>query len=102
MAEFLASRQGSRPVDYFVDLGMSCMPFTIAMKDAATRCEIELPIRITCTALMSFFPWGLPVPRELRRPISAFLRMSVDLSADTLLNVSTRIDPIPGGHLCHR
>ncbi len=102
VAEFLADDQMKRATDYFIGLGMSCMPTTAVSKDAKSRCEIELPIWIECSAAAISWFRGIPVPKELRQPMPAYLHMSTDVSAESVLDVSTRIDPVPGGHLCHR
>lgn len=101
LADFLAGQPGSRASDYFLGLGMMCR-FGIAPKDDVTRCEIDLPITIKCASLNMFFPGGAPVPEELRKPMPALLRVSVDVSAATLIDMSTRIVPVTGGRLCHR
>jgi hypothetical protein len=101
LASFLAGNPERPAAAYFVGLGMSCMTRAVSSKDAATRCEIELPIWIRCSSLNVFLPWRQPVPRGLEKPMLAHLSMSVGVSANVVLDVSTRVDPIPGGHLCH-
>jgi hypothetical protein len=102
LAAFLAGNPERPAAAYFLGLGMSCMTRAGSSKDAATRCEIELPVWIECRTATIFLNWGPSVPKELRQPMLAHLRMSIDVSAEAVLDVSTRIDAVPGGHLCHR
>lgn len=101
ISDFLAGNPRAPASDYFLILGMACRPAT-TRKDDATRCDIELPIWVECASLNQFFPGGAPVPEELRKPIPALLRVTVDVSASTFLDTSARIAPLPGGRLCHR
>jgi hypothetical protein len=100
-AEFLADNPGARASDYFRGLGMACRPATVPKSDV-TQCDIELPIWAECVSLNVFFPWGAPIPEELRKPMPAFLQVRVDVSASTFLGTATRVVPVPGGHLCQR
>jgi hypothetical protein len=102
IADFLVGNPGARASDYFLSLGMTCKPATAASRDGVTRCEIELPIWVECISKNLWFPGGAPVPKELRKPIPALLHMSVNVSTVAMLDVSTRVEPIPGGRLCHR
>jgi hypothetical protein len=102
VTEFLASNPGARASDYFLGLGMTCRPVTTVPNDGVTRCEDELPIWIMCRSRNEFFPGGAPIPEELRKPMSALLRVSVDVSASAFLATSARVIAAPGGRLCHR
>lgn len=102
IANFLADSPGGRASDYFRSLAMACDPAMSSPKAGVTRCHIELPIQVTCGPTYRFLPGTTPIPKEMQEPLPALLRMSVDLSGDTLIDVTTRIDPVPGGHLCHR
>lgn len=102
IANFLADSPGGRASDYFRSLGMACDPAPSSPKAGVTRCDLELPIRVTCGPTYRFLPGTTPIPKEMQEPLSAVLRMSVDLSDVTLIHITTRIDPVPGGHLCHR
>jgi len=102
VTEFLAGNPGARASDYFLSLGMTCRPGTTVPNDGVTRCEDELPIWIICRSRNVFFPGGPPVPEELRKPMSALLHVSVDVSVSALLAASTRVVAVPGGRLCHR
>jgi hypothetical protein len=102
IANFLTDRPGERASDYFQSLGMTCNPAAPSPRAGATRCDLELPIQVRCGPTYRFLPGTTPIPKEMQEPIPAVLRMSVELSADTLIDASTRIDPIPGGRLCHR
>ncbi len=101
VVDFLARIPGARATDYFVGLGMTCRP-VIGPEHGVIRCEIELQLWAECWSRNMFFPGGAPVPEELRKPIPALLRMSVDVSASTIREPSTRVLPVPGGRLCHR
>jgi hypothetical protein len=101
IAAFLADNSGARASDYFMGLGMACRPATLPKSDM-TQCDIELPILAECVSLNVFFPWGAPIPAELRKPIPAFLQVRIDASASTVLGTTTRIVPASGGHLCQR
>jgi hypothetical protein len=102
IANFLADSPGSQASDYFRSLGMACDPVTSPPKSSVTRCLLELPIQVRCGPTYGPLPGTTPIPKEMQEPLPALLRMSVDVSADTLVGVTTRIDPVPGGHLCHR
>jgi hypothetical protein len=102
IANFLADSPGGQASDYFRSLGMACDPVTPSPKVGVTRCRLELPIHVRCGPTYGPLPGTTPIPREMQEPLPALLRMSVDVSADTLIGVTTRIDPVPGGHLCHR
>lgn len=102
VANFLADRPGSRVVDYFIHLGMTCGPVPTSSKGAAARCQVELPVSVRCGPTYGFLPGTTPIPEQLRRPFSALLQTSVDLSAGTVLATTSRVAPVPGGHLCHR
>jgi hypothetical protein len=102
IANFLADRPRGQASDYFRSLGMTCGPATPSTKVGVTRCDLELPIQVECGPTYRFLPGTTPIPKEMQGLLPAPLRTSVDLSADTLIDVTTRSDPIPGGHLCHR
>ena len=102
IANFLADSPGGRASDYFRSLGMACDPLMPSRKAGVTRCDLELPIQVMCGPTYRRLPGTTPIPKEMQEPLPALLRMSVDLSGDTLIDVTTRIDPVPGGHLCHR
>jgi hypothetical protein len=102
IGNFLADSPGGRATDYFLSLGMTCSPVMATPGNDVTQCAIDLPIWVNCGPTYRWLPGTTPIPKELQKPIPAFLRMSVDLSASAVLATSTRIDPIPGGHLCHR
>jgi hypothetical protein len=102
VTDFLAANPGARASDYLLSLGMTCRSATIAPKANVTRCEIELPVWVECSSLNIFFPGGAPVPEELRKPISALLDVSVEVSASSFLDSSARVVRVPGGRLCHR
>jgi hypothetical protein len=102
VTDFLAANPGARASDYFLSLGMNCRSGTITPEADATRCEIELPVWVECSSLNIFFPGGAPVPEELRKPISALLDVSVEVSALTFLDGSAQVVRVPGGRLCHR
>lgn len=101
LANFLADNPGTSSSDYFASLGMTCEP-AITSKDDLTRCAVDLPVGIKCTVVKSVPLLGTPVPKELRKPISAVLHVSVSASASTVLDTSARVVPLPGGRLCHR
>lgn len=101
IAEFLADNPGARASDYFGGLGMTCAPAAIPKSDVA-QCDIELPIWAECVSLNVFFPWGAPIPEELRKPMPAFLQVRIGVSATAFLGTATRVVPVPGGRLCQR
>lgn len=102
IANFLADSPGGRASDYFRSLGMACDPAMPSPKAGVTRCHLELPIQVMCGPTYRRLPGTTPIPKEMQEHLPALLRMSVDLSDDTLIDVTTRIEPVPGGHLCHR
>lgn len=102
IANFLADSPGGQASDYFRSLGMACDPVTPSPTVGAAHCRLELPIQVRCGPTYGPLPGTTPIPREMHEPLPALLQMSVDVSADTLIGVTTRIDPVPGGHLCHR
>jgi hypothetical protein len=101
VADFLARDPGARASDYFVGLGMICRRVAI-LEEGVARCEIELQIWAECWSKNIFFPGGPPVPEELRKPLPALLRVSVDVSASMIREPATQVLPVPGGRLCHR
>jgi hypothetical protein len=101
LTDFLAGNPGSRPSDYFASLGMTCRPAGNP-KDDLTRCEIDLPVWVQCTVMMSWPFYAATVPKELRKPIPAILHVSVSASASPVLDTSAQVIPVPGGRLCHR
>jgi hypothetical protein len=102
IANFLADSPGGRATDYFLSLGMTCSPDMAILKADVMHCEIELAIWVDCGPTYRWLPGTTPIPKELQKPLPALLRMTVDVSTSTLLGASTRIEPVPGGHLCHR
>jgi hypothetical protein len=102
IANFLADSPGGRATDYFLSLGMTCSPDTAMPKVDVTHCDIELPISVVCGPTYRWLPGTTPIPEELQKPLPARLRMTVDISTSTLLDASTRIEPVSGGRLCHR
>jgi hypothetical protein len=100
LAEFQAANPDRRPVDYFTSVGMTCSP--AVARSNAFSCEVELPIAFGCYSLNVYFPWGAPVPAELRNPMPGYLQMKLDVASNGLLNTTTRIAPVPGGRLCQR
>jgi hypothetical protein len=102
VADFLADSPGSRAVDYFIHLGMTCGPAPTSSKGIVTRCQVELPVSVRCGPTYQFLPGTTPIPEQMQKPFPALLQTSVNLSADTVLTTTSRVDPVPGGHLCHR
>lgn len=100
-SRYLADNPGAAMSAYFTSLGMTCRAAG-EPKENLTRCEIDLPIVAKCLSLNVFYPFRLPVPKELREPFSAVLHVVVDSSVHNLLDVHSRIQPLPGGRLCHR
>lgn len=101
ITEFFVGNPGVRAHEYFLSLGMACQPAVFAPRVQTTRCEIELPIWVKCQS-KNMLPGLVPPPKELRKPIPALLRMSLDVSDRTVLEAQVRIGPVPGGRLCHR
>ena len=101
ITEFFVSNPGVRAHEYFLSLGMTCRPAVFAPRVETTRCEIDLPVWVKCQS-KNMLPGVVPPPKEFRKPIPALLRLSLDVSDRTVLDVRTRIDPVPGGRLCHR
>jgi hypothetical protein len=102
IAAFLSVRRDGRAADYFIDLGMTCDSRSAAPKGGTTWCAIELPVQAKCGPTYRFLPGTTPIPERLQKPFAAVLRVSVNLSADTMLSSLARVDPVPGGQLCHR
>ena len=102
IADFLSVRSEGRAADYFIDLGMTCDSRSAAPKGGTTQCAIELPVQVKCGPTYRFLPGTTPIPERLQKPFAAVLNVSVNLSADTMLSSFARVDPIPGGQLCHR
>jgi hypothetical protein len=100
VSEYLAGNPGVRADAYFVSLGMTCRAGS--PKAAPTRCAIDLPIAAQCLSLNMFYPFGLPVPKELRKPFPAVLSVTVDVTASDIVGAHSQILPITGGRLCHR
>jgi hypothetical protein len=101
LADYLAGNPGNPASAFFVSLGMTCRR-KAATNDDVTRCDVELPTWVECLSMNIYFPGGPPVPEELRKPLPAVLHVSVDVSASAFLDTSARLQPIPGGRLCHR
>lgn len=102
VADFLTRTVPETPASaYFAGLGLTCRRLTAA-QDSATRCEIDMPVTAECWSRNLFFPGGAPLPKELRKPFHAVLRVGVDVSASTVRDVYTQVFPVPGGRLCHR
>lgn len=100
LADFQKARPGSQGRDYLTHLGMTCAPVRGSKADL-TRCEVELSVWVKCTVLFGWY-FPTPVPKELRKPIAAILRMTIDLSASDILDSSVQVMPVPGGRLCQR
>ena len=98
MNRFLVDHPKDRPSDYFRGLGMICKPAPAGTVDMV-RCEIELPIQVTCSTMGM---WRPPLPEGLPRTIPAQLYWQVDVSQSALLATDARVRPMPGGRLCHR
>ena len=99
IAAFLAGSPGDRAARYFIGLGMTCDP---PSKGGVTRCQIDLPVRARCGPTYRFLPGTTPIPGELQKPFPALLRVRLDLSADSLIEIFSQVDPVSGGRLCHR
>jgi hypothetical protein len=102
VAAFLGDNPEGRAADYFVGLGMTCDPRSTASKAIMTQCQVELPVWARCRPTYMFLPGTTPIPKKLQKPFAAVLKVSVYLSANTVLRTSSRVDPVPGGHRCHR
>lgn len=101
LTDFRNSNPESRARDYFISLGTICVPAGDPKAERA-RCNVELPVWVKCTVMMSW-PFGAtPVPKELQRPIPAVVQMTIDVSASAVLDTSVQVMPLPGGRLCHR
>lgn len=100
VSEYLASNPGAGADAYFVSLGMTCR--AVSPKAAPTRCKIDLPITAQCLSLNMFYPFGLPVPKELRKPFPAVLNVTFDVTASDAVDAHSQILPSVGGRLCHR
>lgn len=102
---FLAENPKAGAADYFVALGMMCGSPSVTSMLGATRarCEIELPVRVTCSPSYVARPLSsAPIPERFQKPLDAMLHVSVDVSAKGVLGTSSRVYPVPGGHLCLR
>lgn len=102
IANFLADNPTARATDYLAGLEMTCGADPTISKAGRTRCDLELPIWVQCGPTYRFLPGTTPIPGQLQKPLPALLRMRIDLSGNTVLETFTHIDPVPGGHLCHR
>jgi hypothetical protein len=102
IAHFLADSPGGHAATYFIDLGMTCDPPPTMSKGGMTRCQIDLPVRARCGPTYRFLPGTTPIPEELQKPFPALLRVRLELSADTLIEIFSQVDPVSGGRLCHR
>lgn len=99
---FLDDNPEKRSTDYFLGLGMTCGPYATASGGSGTRCEIALPVGVTCGPTYRFLPGTTPIPERLKRPLAGVLHVNVDLPTGRPLKTSSRVDPVPGGQLCHR
>lgn len=100
-SKYLANNPGAVMSAYFASLGMTCKATGVPKADMA-RCEIDFPVTARCLSLNVFYPFGLPVPKELRQPFPAVLHMAVDVTTSDLLDTHSEIRPITGGRLCRR
>jgi hypothetical protein len=101
LARFQEAHPASQARDYLADLGMTCSPVRGANAEW-TRCAVDLPVRVTCTVKFSWPFFSTPVPKELRKPITAVLQMTIDVSASNILDSEAQVVPLPGGRLCQR
>lgn len=100
ISEYLVGNPGAGADAYFGNLGMTCS--VGSAKAMPMRCKIDLPITAQCLSLNMFYPFGLSVPKELRKPFSAVLSVTVDVTASDVVDAHSQIFPIAGGHLCRR
>jgi hypothetical protein len=102
---FLAENPKGEAADFFVALGMTCGPPSVISMLGATRarCEIELPVWVVCRPSYIARPLSsAPIPAPFQKPLAAVLHVSVDVSAKGVRGTSSRVYPVPGGHLCLR
>ena len=102
VAEFLADNPDKRATDYFIGLGMTCSSSQAVSGADGSRCRISLPVRVVCGPTYTFLPGMTPIPKQMKKPRAGVLYVSVDLPIGRALKTSSRVDPIPGGQLCHR
>ena len=105
VTSFLTENPEGGAADYFAALGMTCGPPSVISMLGATRarCDIELPVRVVCRPSYIARPLSsAPIPEQFQKPLDAVLHVSVDVSAKGVLGTSSRVYPVPGGHLCLR
>jgi len=98
---FLDDNPEKRATDYFIGLGMTCGSYSTASSNDGPRCQIALPVRVICGPTYRFLPGTTPIPERLKKPVDGVLHVSVDLPAGRPPKTSSRVDPAPGGQLCH-